>query len=125
MKTKDMEFKEFVQEHDGLFSSHDIEDTSGLDMVEPMSEVEFEEAQSTDKEENRIIDKQFKLLYAYFREIEIVKMRYGIDYEDAFTVDEVGKMFGVSRERIRQIEKAALEKIANSNMKEILKDHYI
>jgi len=125
MKTKDKEFKEFVQEHDGLFSSHDIEDTSGLDMVEPMSEIEFEEAQSTDKEENRIIDKQFKLLYAYFREIEIVKMRYGIDYEDAFTVDEVGKMFGVSRERIRQIEKAALEKIANSNMKEILKDHYI
>ncbi|MDA2920171.1 hypothetical protein MYX76_11890 [Desulfobacterota bacterium AH_259_B03_O07] len=125
MKTKDKEFKEFVQEHDGLFSSHDIEDTSGIDMVEPMSEIEFEEAQSTDKEENRIIDKQFKLLYAYFREIEIVKMRYGIDYEDAFTVDEVGKMFGVSRERIRQIEKAALEKIANSNMKEILKDHYI
>ncbi len=125
MKTKDKEFKKFVQEHDGLFSSHDIEDTSGLDMVEPMSEIEFEEAQSTDKEENRIIDKQFKLLYAYFREIEIVKMRYGIDYEDAFTVDEVGKMFGVSRERIRQIEKAALEKIANSNMKEILKDHYI
>jgi len=125
MKTKDKEFKEFVQEHDGLFSSHDIEDTSGLDMVEPMSEIEFEEAQSTDKEENRIIDKQFKLLYAYFREIEIVKMSYGIDYEDAFTVDEVGKMFGVSRERIRQIEKAALEKIANSNMKEILKDHYI
>lgn len=125
MKTKDKEFKEFVQEHDGLFSSHDIEDTSGIDMVEPMSEIEFEEAQSTDKEENRIIDKQFKLLYAYFREIEIVKMSYGIDYEDAFTVDEVGKMFGVSRERIRQIEKAALEKIANSNMKEILKDHYI
>ena len=50
------------------------------------------------------------------RENEIIRLRYGIDQEDRFTLDEVGKMYGLTRERIRQIEKAALEKIAKSGM---------
>lgn len=54
------------------------------------------------------------------REQEIIRLRYGIDQEDIFTLDVVGKMYGLTRERIRQIEKAALEKIAKSEMGEIL-----
>ena len=55
------------------------------------------------------------------RENEIIMLRYGIGQEDRFTLDEVGKMYGLTRERIRQIEKAGLEKIAKSETGEILK----
>ncbi|MDA2921341.1 sigma-70 family RNA polymerase sigma factor, partial [Desulfobacterota bacterium AH_259_B03_O07] len=54
------------------------------------------------------------------REEKIVRLRFGIDQETACTLDEIGMMFDLTRERIRQIEKAALEKIAKSNMSEIL-----
>ena len=55
------------------------------------------------------------------REREVLKMRFGIGYENAFTLDEVGKRFSVTKERIRQIEKSALEKIKNSSSGTILK----
>lgn len=48
------------------------------------------------------------------RERGVVKMRYGIGYNQAFTLDEIGKSFGLTRERIRQIEKKALKKIRES-----------
>jgi len=55
------------------------------------------------------------------REIEIVKMRFGIGYEGNFTLDEVGKKFDLTRERVRQIEKKALSKIRNSESAPALK----
>jgi RNA polymerase primary sigma factor len=55
------------------------------------------------------------------REREVIKMRFGIGYENACTLDEVGKRFSLTRERIRQIEKSALEKIKNSSFGTILK----
>jgi len=61
------------------------------------------------------------LLMLSFREQEILKMRFGLGYENASTLDEVGKRFSLTRERIRQIEKGALEKIKNSNTGTILK----
>jgi RNA polymerase sigma factor (sigma-70 family) len=55
------------------------------------------------------------------REREVVKMRFGIGYENAWTLDEVGKRFNLTRERIRQIEKSALQKIKNSSSGKVLK----
>jgi len=65
------------------------------------------------------IRKSLKLLTP--REDEIIRMRFGIDQETTYTLDKIGKMFDLTRERIRQIEKAALEKIADSQMGEVLK----
>jgi len=45
------------------------------------------------------------------REREVVKMRFGIGRENTYTLEELGKKFKVTRERIRQIEIRALKKL--------------
>src|ERR1035437_6180301 len=45
------------------------------------------------------------------REAEIIKLRFGLDGKDELTLEEVGKKFHVTRERIRQLEYLALSKM--------------
>lgn len=47
------------------------------------------------------------------REEKVLKMRFGIDVASEHTLEEVGKDFGVTRERIRQIEVKAIRKLRN------------
>ena len=49
--------------------------------------------------------------YLSAREQEILRIRYGLDDGTPMTLAEAGKLMGVSRERIRQIEKRALQKL--------------
>jgi len=49
------------------------------------------------------------------REEQILKMRFGINLDTTYTLDEIGKYFSLTRERIRQIEKRALEKLEDSD----------
>jgi RNA polymerase primary sigma factor len=49
------------------------------------------------------------------REQRILILRFGIGASSEHTLEEVGKMFGVTRERIRQIEAKALEKLRHLN----------
>jgi RNA polymerase primary sigma factor len=46
-----------------------------------------------------------------YREREVLKLRYGLDDGNTYTLEEVGQIFHVSRERIRQIEVGALQKL--------------
>jgi RNA polymerase primary sigma factor len=46
-----------------------------------------------------------------FREREIIKLRYGIGTGYTYTLEEVGKIFKVTRERVRQIEAKAVKKL--------------
>lgn len=55
------------------------------------------------------------------REEEIIRLRFGIGYESTFTLDEIGQKFNLTRERIRQIEKAALEKLADADIGDVLR----
>jgi RNA polymerase primary sigma factor len=57
------------------------------------------------------------------REQKILEMRFGIDDGVAHTLEEVGQEFGVTRERIRQIEAKALEKIQNHMDMKKLQDY--
>jgi len=45
------------------------------------------------------------------REERIIKMRFGLEDGTEYTLEEVGQNFGVTRERIRQIEAKALRKL--------------
>jgi len=57
------------------------------------------------------------------REQKIVEMRFGLNDGVTHTLEEVGQEFGVTRERIRQIEAKALEKIKEMNIVDKLKDY--
>jgi len=57
------------------------------------------------------------------REQKILKLRFGLDNEWAHTLEEVGQEFGVTRERIRQIEAKALAKLRKSKDSKRLKDY--
>lgn len=48
------------------------------------------------------------------REAAIIRLRYGLQGTDAHTLKEVGEIFKLSRERIRQVEKSALSKLRRS-----------
>lgn len=48
------------------------------------------------------------------REAAIIRLRYGLQGADAHTLKEVGEIFKLSRERIRQVEKTALSKLRRS-----------
>lgn len=50
------------------------------------------------------------------REAKVLRMRFGIDMNTDHTLEEVGKQFDVTRERIRQIEAKALRKLRLSNL---------
>ena len=56
------------------------------------------------------------------REEMVIRLRYGLDDAHPRTLEDVGKEFGVTRERIRQIEAKALRKLRHPNRSKRLKD---
>ena len=57
------------------------------------------------------------------REEKVLKLRFGLDDGRARTLEEVGKVFNVTRERIRQIEAKALRKLRHPSRSKKLKDY--
>ena len=55
------------------------------------------------------------------REEKIIRLRFGIGEQAEYTLEEIGKRFKVSRERIRQIEKKALIRLRHSSRREKLR----
>ena len=56
------------------------------------------------------------------REAKVLKMRFGLSGNKMMTLEEVGKQFGVTRERIRQIEAKALRKLKHPSRRKKLQD---
>ena len=57
------------------------------------------------------------------REARILRLRYGLDNGKAYTLEEVGHKFGLTRERIRQIEGKALRRLRHPRRSRQLKDY--
>ncbi|MCS7199273.1 MAG: sigma-70 family RNA polymerase sigma factor [Caldimicrobium sp.] len=94
------------------------EDTTLKDFIEDQNtlkpdEVTFNSALSVK------IRELFKTLSA--REEKVIRLRFGIGERQAYTLEEVGHKFGVTKERIRQIESMALRKLKHPNRIKLLK----
>jgi RNA polymerase primary sigma factor len=57
------------------------------------------------------------------RERDVLKLRYGLDDGRMKTLEEIGQIFNVTRERIRQIEAKALRKLRHPNRNSVLKEY--
>jgi len=57
------------------------------------------------------------------REQAVVRMRYGLDDGTPHTLDDIGKAFGLSRERIRQIERETMSKLRHPSRAQVLRDY--
>ncbi len=66
------------------------------------------------------IDRQLHTLNE--RERKVLELRFGLNHEYPHTLEQVGNYFGVTRERIRQIEEKALQKLRRPNHSIYLKD---
>ena len=58
------------------------------------------------------------------QEQKVLRMRFGLDDDDPKTLEEIGKVFGVTRERIRQIEAKAIRKLRHHSRLKQLKNFY-
>ena len=101
--------KQEIQSLDATIGSSDDDDSSELgNFVEDDSAIKPEEAASTELLRGQILDVVNGL---NDRERKIIKMRFGLDGDRPHTLEEVGAEFAVTRERIRQIEAKALNKL--------------
>jgi RNA polymerase primary sigma factor len=57
------------------------------------------------------------------REARILSLRFGFGYDRPYTLDEVGKKFGLTRERIRQIEGMALRRLRQPWRSRLLREY--
>jgi RNA polymerase primary sigma factor len=59
------------------------------------------------------------------REKKIIELRFGLDGEGPYTLEETGRMIGITRERVRQIQNSALKKLKNFKLSEDLREFTI
>ncbi len=80
-------------------------------------------AQPAEKAEQSMVKEQLMQVLSTLtpREEKVIRMRYGLDDNRQRTLEEVGQAFGVTRERIRQIEAKALRKLRHPKRKEKLR----
>jgi len=89
--------------------------------------IEDDEAISPSDSTNRQIMKEnihYMLQYLTPREQKIIRMRFGLDDGIGHTLEEVGREFGVTRERIRQIEAKILQKMRDHPTSIKIKDRF-
>lgn len=63
-------------------------------------------------ETNDLIENAIHKSGLTLREKQVLKLRFGLDGESPYTLEEVGRIFKVTRERVRMVEAAALTKIS-------------
>lgn len=57
------------------------------------------------------------------REISVMRLRYGLEDGKMRTLEDIGRLFNVTRERVRQIEAKAMRKLKQPDRNEVLKGY--
>ena len=98
----------------------DEDDSSLGDFIEDHSAIAPPDAAA-----NALLSEQMALVLEELsdRERQVIVMRFGLDDGRAKTLEEVGREFSVTRERIRQIEAKALRKLRHPNRRQRLEDY--
>lgn len=58
------------------------------------------------------------------REAKVIRARFGLDGRGAQTLEEIGRLFDVNKERIRQLEAKALRKLRHPSINHIVRDYF-
>jgi RNA polymerase primary sigma factor len=74
-------------------------------------------------EESRMIDIKNGLSELSPREIEVISAYYGLNGHKSLTLEEIGELYGLTRERVRQIKERAIRRLRKSSQKEMLKSY--
>ena len=107
-----LQYKEGIKSINAKINEEDDADT--LEAFISSEEVDFN--RNIELEELRnLLEKILHAVSLNDREIEVIKMRYGIGYDKPFTLEQIGKHFKVTRERIRQIEMKTLHRLRRSS----------
>ena len=71
-----------------------------------------------------LLQEQFKQVLETLspREAGVIKMRYGLEDGQPKTLDDIGRVYGVTRERIRQIESKTMSKLRHPSRSQTLRD---
>ena len=88
-------------------------DDRGTDAIAPQDAVAFS-----------LLQEQFRQVLETLspREAGVIKMRYGLEAGHPKTLDDIGRVYGVPRERIRQIESKTMSKLRHPSRSQTLKD---
>ncbi len=57
------------------------------------------------------------------REAEVIRLYFGIGYENSFTLEEIGEKFNLTRERVRQIKEKALKRLRHVSRSKLLRKY--
>ena len=106
-----LQYKEGIKSINAKINEEDDADT--LEAFISSEEVDFN--RNIELEELRnLLENILHAVSLNDREIEVIKMRYGLGYDKPFTLEQIGKHFKVTKERIRQIEMKVLHRLISS-----------
>jgi len=74
-------------------------------------------------EESRVIDIKNGLAELSPRETEVISSYYGLNGHKSLTLEEIGELYGLTRERVRQIKERAIRRLRKSTSKNTLKSY--
>ncbi|MCI9060869.1 MULTISPECIES: sigma-70 family RNA polymerase sigma factor [Romboutsia] len=99
------------------------EDSSLVEFIP--SDAHFGDVVIHEVEQNNLREKIDEVLTGLSdQEQQVLRMRFGFDDDTPKTLEEIGKVFGVTRERIRQIEAKAIRKLRHPSRLKLLKSFY-
>ena len=99
------------------------EDSSLVEFIP--SDAHFGDVVMHEVEQNNLREKIEEVLTGLSdQEQKVLRMRFGLDDDTPKTLEEIGKVFGVTRERIRQIEAKAIRKLRHPSRLKLLKNFY-